>query len=1043
MAQRTCDRCGFPLPDEARFCPNCGAPVEEPAALERKLVTVLFADLADSTQLAAALDDERFREVMTEFYRMASKQLASMRGRAEKFVGDAVMAVFGIPHAHEDDALRAVRAGLLIRDHTGRLGERMGLPVPLHVRVGVASGPVATGPGPSGEQLVSGVTVNLAARLQQHAEPGEVLVSETARYLTREAVEFGAPHPVDAKGFDGDVTAFPVLELSSRSSRRMIPIVGRSRELTLMTDTFERVRDTSRPHLLTLLGEPGIGKSRLAEEFLASLPDDVRVLVVRAGEFEDDSAFAPLAEIVRREIGVERDAPSEVIEKRLDEVLVATCEPEEAEQVSAWLRILLGIAEEPGEGRPYRTAEIRSGFIALLQQMSRSTPVVLVFEDIHLVRPVMLELIQDIVRHARRMPFLCVVLAREELLEADPSWGGGLADAFTIRLEPLSDDEAVELALAAGESLDRETAERIAAHAGGNPFFIVEATGMVLHERLEDTVPVPHSHLLPPTVQAVVASRIDHLAPQPRELLRSASVFAGSTFDASELGLITSVDEAVLRDLEDAELLVRDRDRPGVWRFRHEMLREVAYETLAKRERLRLHLQIADGLEEQDGERYTQAIAYHLELAAIASLDLEPTDRSLADRAVEALARAGDKARRGMESRAAIHLYRRALALAGPEENWGRREAWIMSGTGEAENWLGEFREAERDLARALELGSEDPWTRAHASRFLADIMLSVHADPERAHELFDQALAAARQLGDDWVMARTLLTAGWEPYWRDDIEAARKMFEEALQVARSNPEGDPWSEARALTSLASIISAVAAERECLELAEEALELGRKMGDVFTTAVAEERIGSSFRRMWRLEEALVPLTEAARAFEDLGARWELASVLGERGHVYRQLGRFQEAEHDIREALDILRELRERSLISWTASEYVRLLLSRGQVEWAHRAFHDLSEELSAEEPGVTSYVQRLSALLALAEGDRETALKYTLEMLEIERSRPYRNSVAAAVWWVAVLFGPETVGGSQTAEDARQTLEKADWIEAIRDPELVAQGRY
>jgi tetratricopeptide (TPR) repeat protein len=321
--------------------------------------------------------------------------------------------------------------------------------------------------------------------------------------------------------------------------------------------------------------------------------------------------------------------------------------------------------------------------------------------------------------------------------------------------------------------------------------------------------------------------------------------------------------------------------------------------------------------------------------------------------------------------------------------------------------------------------------------------MLSVHADPDRAHTLFEQALAAARELGDDWVVARTLLTAAWEPYWRDDIEGARKMFGEALEVARINPEGDSWAEARALTSLASIISAIADEQECLELAEEALELGRRMGDAFTMAVAQERLGSSLRRMWRLEDALAPLSEAVRAFRDLGARWEVASVLGERGHVYRQLRRFQEAEHDIREALDILRDLKERSLIAWTASEHIRVVLSRGQVEGARRAFQELSEELASEEPGVTSYVQRLSALLALAEDDRDAALKYALEMLEIERSRPYRNSVAAVVWWVAVVFGPEVVGGSEAAEEARRTLENAHWIEALREPELVAQGRY
>src|SRR5438094_2117818 len=233
-----CPNCGTPLPEDARFCPNCGTPVAAPAVQERKLVTVVFADLAGSTELATHLDPERYREVMQAFYQMVSRELASLRGRAEKFVGDAVMAVFGLPHAHDDDALRAVRAGLIIRDRTERLGEMLGLPVPLKVRVGINSGDVAVGPGTGDQPLVVGAGVNLAARLQQAADPGEVLAGETTVQLTRQFVRFGERRRVTAKGFEEEIDAFPVLELAPRSARRTIPIVGRSRELALLTDAF-------------------------------------------------------------------------------------------------------------------------------------------------------------------------------------------------------------------------------------------------------------------------------------------------------------------------------------------------------------------------------------------------------------------------------------------------------------------------------------------------------------------------------------------------------------------------------------------------------------------------------------------------------------------------------------------------------------------------------------------------------------------------------------------------------------------------------------
>jgi class 3 adenylate cyclase len=330
-----CPNCGTEIPDDARFCPNCGTPIAEPAAQERKLVTMVFADLAGSTELATRLDAERYREVMQAFYSMASRELASLRGRAEKFVGDAVMAVFGLPHAHEDDALRAVRAALIIRDRTERLAEQLGQPVELGVRVGVNSGAVAIGAGGPDQPLVVGAAVNLAARLQQAAAPGEVLTGETTWQLTRNHVEFGEARSVVAKGFGEDLLARPVLGLAPRSGRRAIPLVGRSRELSLLEDTFRRAVETRRPHLFTVLGEPGIGKTRLADEFLASLPEDVKVLSGTAGRFEEETTLAPIAEMLRRELGVEREAASEVVRKRLEEIVAGCCDPGEIERTTA------------------------------------------------------------------------------------------------------------------------------------------------------------------------------------------------------------------------------------------------------------------------------------------------------------------------------------------------------------------------------------------------------------------------------------------------------------------------------------------------------------------------------------------------------------------------------------------------------------------------------------------------------------------------------------------------------------------------------------
>ena len=1024
----------MPLPPDARFCPNCGAPTAPEGGEERKIVTVLFADLADSTALAAGLDPERFREIMSAFYEMAANELSSLRGRAEKFIGDAIMAMFGIPLAHDDDALRAVRAGFRIREGTARLGKSLGLTDPLEVHVGVNSGPVATGPGAAGEPLVSGAVVNLAGRLQQAATPGEILVGETTWQLTRDAVEFGPPRTIDAKGFDGAVQARPVLGLSSRSTRRTIPLVGRKRELDLLTRTFTRVQETSRAHLFTLLGEAGIGKSRLADELIASMPEEASAFVGRTGEYEEDPTFAPVADILRQALSLEGDHSADSLRQQLSKVLENGPGTSEIDRVAIQLQLALGVGAEAAEERRYRMAEIRAGLVTLLEGLAARGPVVLVFEDLHLARPELLDLIQEVARAGRRLPLMLLCLGRDTLLGTRPGWGGGLTEATTLRLDLLTLSEAVDLAMAAGESLDQEVAERIAGQAGGNPFFIVEITGMLLEQGASPAGGL----LLPPTVQAVMAARIDHLPSEARELVRFASVFPDPTFPVSKLAHIADPRDEIIDLLEDGEILFRDPKRPGWLRFRHEMVREVAYETLAKRERMRLHQRVADGIiEAGTEERHHNTVAYHLEQAARASLDLDPSERSLADRAVESLAHAADHARRRIESRTAIDLYERALRLAGPEAGWGSREAGILSGIGEARYWLGEFDQAETALTRALatpDLGSR---VESHAARFLADITLNVKGDPGTAEPLFEKALSAARQLDDPWGTARTLLMAGWLPIWKDsDYDLARSMFEEALGIARENPVKDPWAEARALTSLASAISPVGDEGECLKLGEEALALGNEMGDPFTVAVAHQYVGNSLRRMARLDEALPHLNDAVKGFREMDARWEIASAVGDRGTVHRLSGRLDHAETDLREALKLCRELNERVLVTWTASELARILLARGAIDEARTVLADSLARAAADvDPQARASLLAAEALLALAIGDTDQARDQATAALAAARPKA-RNDLASWTWWSGRLFGPDSVGGEDRIEWARQTLESSGWIQHLKEPE-------
>jgi tetratricopeptide (TPR) repeat protein len=651
--------------------------------------------------------------------------------------------------------------------------------------------------------------------------------------------------------------------------------------------------------------------------------------------------------------------------------------------------------------------------------------------------------VEQLVRDARTIPLLVICVARYSLLDERPDWGGGRGDSLNLYLEAMSLEDATELAREAGEGLDAEAAERIARHAGGNPFFIVETTGMFRHaggSASHDTGPLPEG-LLPPTVQAAIASRIDHLPESAKDVVRKASVFSRATFDVSELALIAEADEEVLDRLEYEELFVRDEEHPGLWRFRHGIVKDVAYESLPKRERERLHLRVADHLagDPESAGRYPRSIAYHLERAARAALDLEPGNREIAERAVEALVHAGHVALASSDIGASEELYGRALGIAGPQRMWGLREAHALASQGEARYWQGEFERAVPVLEHALELGVGDSGVRAQASRFLGDIELSIRANRARAAELLGEALAAARELGDEWTLARTLLVAGWEPYWRGDLDTAHAMFLEALGIARRNPEGDAWAEARALVMLAMLDGEHGDERDALALASEALALADASGDRFSIGVAAESVGSTLRRMDRLEEAETHLDRAVAAFRELSARWELASALTARGIARRLALRTQEAIADLREAYRLCRELKERSIVTWTASALAKSLTDAGETEAARRILLETAPMASAEGPAPATWLLDAEAEILLAEGDREGALDKALELLAERRSEDNPKEVATQVVWIGEVFGAAAAGGAEEVERARELIERLHTLQAFREAALVA----
>ena len=950
LGRMSCAVCGESLPDDARFCPNCGAVVATPLGTEeRKMVTVLFADLVDSTGLAERLDPERAREVLGQFFDAATEELLALRGRPEKFIGDAVMAVFGLPTVREADALRAVRAGLAIRDRLRRVGDSLGLNEPLEVRVGIESGEAATGLGPAGQLLVTGSVVNEAARLQTAAEPGEVLAGQTTFALTDTAVSYGHRRKVRAKGFDARLAGFPVEGLTTRSARRTIPFVGRASELSILRESLIRATGSGQPVLVTVIGEAGIGKSRLADEVVAAFGDEVIVLRGRARSFTDTATFAPAAAIVGELAGLDEGDPLEKTKRRLRELVERSAEATEADRMVERLSLLFGMAERRDESAFVH--DVQAGFVSLVDGLAQDRPAVLVFEDAHTLKPPMLELIERLGGRARSGPrrTMVLALARSELLDEQPTWGSSALNAVMLRLVPLSTEESIELARqAGGGGIDETEAAEIAARADGNPFFIIETTGMLIPERKGRSL--SPGTTLPPTVQAVVAARLDALLPRQRELARRVSGFFVS-FDLDELAVVdpeATLDE--LLQLEEAEILVRDEGSRAVtrWRLRHSTLKDVAHASLPKRERVRLHELIADRL---IASGHPSWAAEHLELAAFASLDLDPDDRTVPERAADLLMDAGDRARRRMENRSAIDYYERALAMAGPEQRWGVREARSLAGMGEAHYWLGEYAAATEALNRAVTLGTDthDTFALALALRFLGDIAINVEADLDKAEGLLDRSLAAAEELGDPWAIARTLLFAGWVPWTRDQPGEAEAIWRRALSVA--DPD-DGWARVRALNSLSINLTGgpqsdspgMSAAEQALRLSDEASALAENIGDQFSIAVTTVQRARVLADLGRLDEEIPCLDRAIATFEDIGARWEYADAIAERGIAKRELGLLDGAEEDLRKAIRVSEELGERQLASWTWRALARVSERRGDDAEAEERFRRSSE---------------------------------------------------------------------------------------------------
>jgi class 3 adenylate cyclase/tetratricopeptide (TPR) repeat protein len=822
-----CERCGRESSGDDRFCASCGAPLSPQAAREeRKIVTVLFADMVGSTARAELLDPEDVRAVLAPFYARVRTELERFGGTVEKFIGDAVMAVFGAPVAHEDDPERAVRAALAIRDAALEEGAE------LQVRVAVHTGEalVALGARPAeGEAMVAGDVVNTAARLQSAAPVNGILVGELTYRATRGVIDYREREPVAAKGKAEPVPVWEVVQARSRFGVDVVhetraPLVGRARELDLLLDALARSRSERTAQLVTLVGVPGIGKSRLVYELFGALSSEQDVYFWRQGRclpYGEGLSFWALGEMVKAHAGILEDDEAEQTGEKLARTVREVIPGEDAGWVESHLRNLVGLGTDVVASEE-RRLESFAAWRAFLEGIGESAPLVLVFEDIHWADDGLLDFIDHLVEWATDVSILVVCLARPELLERRPDWGGGKRNSLTLALSPLGDNDAAKLiaSLLDRAVLPAETQHTLLERAGGNPLYAEQYARLFLERGSAEDLPLPEN------VQGIIAARLDGLAASEKAALQDAAVL-GKVFWSGALTALAERDaaglQAILHSLERKEFVRRER-RPSVageteLAFRHVLVRDVAYAQIPRSLRSEKHVRAAKWIESLGRtEDHAELVAYHyldaVELARAAGqlddglvadarralrlagdralalnafvaakdfygrvAELTPADDPDRPRLLLALARASYPAD---EEVAPFVVAAEALLAAGDEDGAAEAELALAA----AEHRAGRHAAAVARLERARALVGER--TTSAGARVLAETahFAALSGAVEETIRVGREALALAEELGLDEVRAQALNSIGIARFQSGDAGAIEDL-EESLTVAR------------------------------------------------------------------------------------------------------------------------------------------------------------------------------------------------------------------------------------------------------------------
>jgi class 3 adenylate cyclase/tetratricopeptide (TPR) repeat protein len=1063
---QTCPSCGEENPDRFRLCGYCGsALVAQPAPQEvRKTVTVVFCDLKGSTELGHRLDSEALREVLALYFSAMKPALERHGATIEKYIGDAIMAIFGLPRMHEDDALRAVRAAADMREVLAELNVslRADFGIALENRTGVNTGEVVTGEGGDSQRLATGDTVNVAARLEQTAPAGEILIGESTYRLVRDAVEVVPVEALELKGKPEPVPAYrllSVIEGARSTTSRDLPLVGRTREIAALHAEFRRSVAGPEGRLVTLLGEAGVGKTRLIEEFVRSIADEAAVLRGRCLSYGDGITFYPLAEVLRQAAGIVPEDSEEDARIKLK-----SCFGEELADATSRIESSMGLS--PGS---YGKDELFWGVRAALEELARRRPLVVIFDDIHWAEPTFLDLIEDILDVALGVPLLLLCAARPEFREDRPGFAAGRPAASRVELGELSREASGRVVqhLLGEASLPRPLERRILGLAEGNPLFIEQMLSMLIDDGLLREQAgrwvfsgATQGISVPGNVSSLLGARLDRLRPTELRVVESASVI-GLEFSSSAVSVLVA--ESVARtDLEPVfaalcrKQLIR-RAEPGAaddFCFSHILIRDTAYARLLKRTRARLHERFAAWFTDSVGSRlaeYEEIIGYHLEQSFRYQTELGPVDddgRRLGAEASRHLSSAGRRALARGDMPAAANLLRRAAALLGGKDPVA---PLLLLDAGEAAIDIGELVQAESVLTeavnRAYSVGDIATARAAELARLQLRYTTDPHAIQESVVELVERQIPELEAMGGDRALVRAfrLLTyVHWTAGRYADAAAAAE-----LTIRYATVGGDDVTARRVLSALAiSALYGPMPVPEAIATCEEVL--ARAGDDRKPRAFAELAIGHLEAMRGDFERARLLYRRSRASLDELGYLLSAALTSLDSSLIELLAGDLAAAESELRTDYRRLEEMGERNYISTTAGLLADVLYRQGRyddsTEFAEVCEHVASADdvasqflwrcvrgkLKARQGAIEEAESLLSAATALIETSDQLDLKGNglLDFAEVRELAGAPADAAALSEKAAGFF--ERKGNVVSAQKARQLTERLRSTSAI-----------